>query len=74
MWVVVLQSYELFLNVFYLHIISGSVISELSEQLSQESFSCCPREEVRGAAGESGDPVGPVQRHYHSDPDASARH
>lgn len=44
-------------------IISESVISELSEQICEESFSCCSREELRRAAGESREPLWPVQRH-----------
>lgn len=47
----------------YLVIIRESVISELSQQICQESFSCVPREELRRAAGESADPLWPLQGH-----------
>lgn len=49
----------------YLHTVAGSVISELSQQLSQESLSCRPGEEAGRTAGEGRDPLGPVHRHYY---------
>lgn len=49
----------------YLIIIREPVISELTEQICEESFSCCPREKMRRTAGESSDPLCPVQRHHH---------
>lgn len=53
----------------YLDTVTGSVISELTEQLCQESLGCCPGEETRRTAGESRDPLCPVLRHYRSNPD-----
>lgn len=45
--------------------IGESVVSELTEQICQESFGCCPREDPRRTAGESSDPLRPVQSHQH---------
>lgn len=47
----------------YLEAVSGSVIPELPEQLSEETLRCCTGEEPGRAAGEREDPLGPDVRH-----------
>lgn len=61
-------AYRIYSWCVYLDAVSGPVIPELTEQLREESLSCRPGEEARRAAGESGDPLGPVHRHHRSNP------
>lgn len=48
----------------YLVIVRESVIAELTEQISEESLSRRPREEMRRTAGESSELLCPVQSHH----------